>query len=157
MKLVFLYVGATDRGYLSEGIDLYINRIKYYVSVEEQVIREEKAWKNLDSSARSMAEGKAIAAALQPSDDVILLDAKGKSFTSIGFATFLQKRLNVGAKRLVFIVGGAYGFSSALRKEFPLHVSLSMMTFSHQMIRLLLAEQVYRALTILKNEPYHNE
>lgn len=157
MKLVFIYVGATDRGYLSEGIDLYINRIKRYIAIEEQVIREEKSWKNLGPTARSMAEGNAIAAALQPSDDVILLDEKGKTFKSTDFAAFLQKRLNVGAKRMVFVVGGAYGFSAGLRKDFPLHLSLSTMTFSHQMVRLLLAEQVYRALTILKNEPYHNE
>ena len=156
MKLVFLYVGTLGRDYLAEGIKDYLNRIKHYIPVEEQCTGEVKTHKNTDPATRSVAEGKALEAALKPSDDVVLLDERGRSFSSVEFAEFLQKRMNAGSKRLVFAVGGPYGFSPEIRARYPVHLSLSSMTFSHLMIRLLLAEQVYRALTILKNEPYHN-
>lgn len=157
MKLIFLYVGATDRGHLAEGIATYVKRIRHYIPIEERVIREEKAWKKFDPAARVAAEGRAIDGELQASDDVVLLDERGQTFTSKGFSEYLQKRMNTGSKRLVFVVGGAYGFSEELRAKYRRHVSLSPMTFSHQMIRLLLSEQMYRALTILRGEPYHNE
>ncbi|HLV52369.1 MAG TPA: 23S rRNA (pseudouridine(1915)-N(3))-methyltransferase RlmH [Cryomorphaceae bacterium] len=155
MKLVFLYVGDKVQGYLAEGVSEYLSRISHYAPVEEVFTKDAKS-KGSRPEARAEAEARAVEAVLKPTDDVILLDEGGKSYTSEGFADFLQKRLNQGSKRLVFVVGGPYGFSGEMRRKYPVHLSLSAMTFSHHMVRLFLAEQVYRAFTILRNEPYHN-
>jgi 23S rRNA (pseudouridine1915-N3)-methyltransferase len=149
-------IGKTDQGYLTEGTQVFQNRISRYTGFEEIVIPEEKKWKKLAPQERKKEEARALLEKLDASDAVILLDEKGKEFTSERFADFLQKKMNAGPKRLVFVVGGAFGFDPALYSTFPSHLSLSKMTFSHQMVRLFLLEQLYRAFTILNNEPYHN-
>ncbi len=112
--------------------------------------------KKLDAEERKRQEAKALLSKLDSSDVVVLLDEKGQQYTSEGFAEFLQKKMNAGPKRLVFVVGGAFGFDQSIYDQFPSRLALSKMTFSHQMIRLFTAEQIYRAFTILNNEPYHN-
>jgi len=156
MKIVICCVGRTDIAHVQDAINVYSNRLKHYVPVEINIIPEQKQWKKLSPDPRKKAEGEAILAQLLPGDQAVLLDEKGKQYTSEGFAEFLQKKMASGAKRLVFIIGGAFGFSSDVYAAVPEKISLSKMTFSHQMIRGFLLEQIYRGMTILKNEPYHN-
>jgi 23S rRNA (pseudouridine1915-N3)-methyltransferase len=156
VKIVFLYVGKTERGYLEEGVQVFMSRIRHYIPVEEYSIAEDKSWKKLPVPARKKAEGEAILSQLQGGDEAILLDEAGKAYSSEEFAAFLEKKMLSGCKRLVMIVGGAFGFSEEVYRAVPQKLALSRLTFSHQMVRLFLAEQVYRAMTILRNEPYHN-
>lgn len=156
MKIVICCVGSTDVTHVQDAVDVYTKRLKHYIPVEINIIPEQKQWKKLSADPRKKAEGEAILSHLLPGDHAILLDEKGKQYTSEGFAEFLQKKMGSGAKRLVFIIGGAYGFSPGVYAAVPDKISLSKMTFSHQMIRGFLLEQIYRGMSILKKEPYHN-
>lgn len=156
MKIVVLAVGKTDMDFVEEANKLYLGRLKHYTATELAIIPEQKQWRKMNPNDRKRAEGAAIIGQTQAGDRVVLLDEKGKSYTSENFANYLQKEMSSGVKRLVFVIGGAYGFSEEVYSKFPQKLRLSDMTFSHQMIRSFLLEQIYRGMTILKNEPYHN-
>lgn len=152
-----MVVGKTTDTDLQKLQDQYCQRLKHYVNFENIIIPELKNTKSLSIEQQKDKEGELILKAIDPSDDVVLLDDKGKQYSSIGFSEFIQRKMNASTRRLVFVVGGPYGFSSAVYDRANAKLSLSLMTFSHQMIRLLFVEQVYRAFTILKGEPYHHE
>ena len=134
----------------------YVKRLKHYLPFEMEVIPDLKNNKNLSEIQQKEAEGKLILSRLALSDYVVLLDEKGKSFSSVGFSDWMQKQLLAGRKNLIFLIGGPYGFSEEIYRRAQSNISLSEMTFSHQMVRLIFIEQLYRACTILKNEPYHH-
>ncbi len=157
MKIVLLTVGKTSEKYLIEGIDQYKKRLKNYTKFEMIEILNVKKSKSFSNSELMKKEGELVMKHLQSSDYLVLLDDKGKDFTSSKFAEKLQNWMLSGKKRLVFIVGGAYGFSEALIARGNEKISLSKMTFSHQMVRLFFVEQIYRGYTILNNEPYHHK
>jgi 23S rRNA (pseudouridine1915-N3)-methyltransferase len=157
MKIRLICVGKTERSYLKEGESEYLKRLKHYCSFEKIEISELKNAKKLSEDQIKLEEGKLILVKLDSSEQLILLDENGKSFDSVGFSKFLQKKFNQGGKSIVFVVGGAYGFSDEMYARSNGKISLSEMTFSHQMVRLFFIEQVYRALTILKGEPYHHQ
>jgi 23S rRNA (pseudouridine1915-N3)-methyltransferase len=157
MKIQLICVGKTERAYLKEGESEYLKRLKHYCNFEKIEISELKNAKKLSEDQIKMEEGKLILSKVDRSAQLILLDENGKSFSSVGFSKFLQKKFNQGGKSIVFVVGGAYGFSPELYARASGKISLSEMTFSHQMVRLFFIEQVYRALTILKGEPYHHQ
>ncbi len=156
MQIVFLVVGKTNDKYLLEGMAEYEKRLRKYISFITEIIPELKRTKGLSESELKQREGKEILARLKGGDCIILLDENGRQFSSVGFSEHLQKKMNAGYKRLVFVVGGPYGFSSNVYAKATEKVSLSKMTFSHQMVRLFFIEQIYRAFTILRNEPYHH-
>jgi len=156
MKIELWQVGKTSFAYLQEGIDIYQKRLKHYISFQSEIIPDIKNAKNLTKTQIKNKEGDAILKKLKPNDTLILLDENGKSFDSVQFSKFLDKSMQQSHKRMVFIVGGAYGFSDAVYKRANQKISLSKMTFSHQMVRLFFVEQLYRGLTILKGEPYHH-
>lgn len=156
MKTLLILVGkTTDRHFLA-GISDYAGRISHYMPFELVTIPELKNTKSLSEDQQKTAEGELILKLLQPSDTVVLLDEHGRELRSIEFARWLEQKRNT-ARRLVFVIGGPYGFSPALYARANEQLSLSKMTFSHQMIRLVFTEQVYRACTIIKGEPYHHE
>lgn len=157
MKIVLLTIGKTGEKYLVEGIQNYQRRLKHYIQFEALETINIKKSHTFSKSELMIKEGELILKQLQNSDYVILLDDKGEDFTSVQFAKKLQGLLNSGKKRLVFVIGGAYGFSDDVYQKANEKLSLSKMTFSHQMVRLFFVEQIYRAFTILKNEPYHHE
>jgi len=134
----------------------YVKRLKHYLPFEMEVVPDLKNNKNLSEIQQKEAEGKLILSRLALSDYVVLLDEKGKSFSSVGFSDWMQKQLLAGRKNLIFLIGGPYGFSEEIYRRAQSNISLSEMTFSHQMVRLIFIEQLYRACTILKNEPYHH-
>ncbi len=156
MKMEFWVIGKTAERYLKDGCAIYEKRLKHYVKFETKEIPLSKNQK-LPSNLLKIDEGKTILKLLKPDDFLILLDEKGKEYSSVAFSNFIQKLLNKGQKRVIFLVGGAFGFSNEIYDRAQAKLSLSQMTFSHQMIRLFFLEQVYRAMTILKNEKYHNE
>jgi len=157
MKLLLLFTGKTSFKYLDIGISDYEKRIKRYIDFEIKVVKDFKASKSMPAKNIKIKEGEQILKHLNKTDILILLDEKGKLFTSREFAQFVDNKQNTGVRRLVFLVGGAYGFSEEIYKRANGKVSLSKMTFSHQPIRLLFTEQLYRAFTIIKGEPYHND
>ena len=157
MKIALLMIGKTDARYFAEAIDEYRQRLTHYVPFEMQVIPDIKNAKSLSESQQKEREGDMLLKALQAGDYIVLLDERGKEMTSKLFASYLEKKMGSVSRRLVFIIGGPYGFSEALYKIANEKLSLSQMTFSHQMIRLLFIEQIYRAMTILNGEPYHHE
>lgn len=157
MKIKLLAIGKTDDKNLQKLIETYQNRLKHYIKFELEIIPDIKNAKNLSETQQKEKEGELILKKLVPTDTLILLDEKGISYSSIDFSKYLQKKMNSGLKQLVFVIGGPYGFSNAIYKKSTGKVSVSKMTFSHQMIRLFVVEQIYRAFTILKNEPYHHE
>ena len=157
MKIKLLAIGKTDNKHLIQLIEEYQNRLKHYIKFELEVIPDIKNVKNLSEVQQKEKEGALILSKLQNTDDLVLLDDKGKHFTSIEFSQYLQKKMNSGIKQIVLVIGGPYGFSDTVYKKAIAKISLSKMTFSHQMIRLFAVEQIYRAFTILKNEPYHHE
>lgn len=157
MTIKLLIVGKTDEGSLKALIDKYVSRISHYNRFEMEIIPDLKNTKNLDSTRQKALEGKEIINKLNPADYVVLLDENGKQYTSESFATYLQKRLNSGMKQLIFVVGGPYGFSDEVYQRAQGTLSLSKMTFSHQMVRLFFVEQLYRGFSILRNEPYHHK
>lgn len=156
MKTLLMLVGKTTDKHFQAGIDDYVERIGHYMPFELSVVPELKNTKSLTEDQQKKAEGDLILRQLQPSDTVVLLDEHGKELRSIEFAQWLENKRNT-ARRLVFVVGGPYGFSKEVYARANEQLSLSKMTFSHQMIRLVFTEQVYRACTIIKGEPYHHE
>ena len=157
MKISLVVIGKTDANYFSEAIREFQNRLVHYIPFEMQVIPDIKNAKNLSESQQKEKEGELILKAIQPGDVVVLLDEHGKEFRSIEFADWVEKKMHTVNKRLVFIIGGPYGFSPSVYAAAQEKISLSKMTFSHQMIRLIFVEQLYRAMTILNNGPYHHE
>ena len=157
MKIVLITIGKTNKKYLIEGISDYQRRLKHYTNFERIEIVNLKNAKNFSESELMQKEGELILKQIKNSDHLVLLDDKGKDFTSQKFAQKLQQWMLSGKKRLVFVVGGAYGFSEEIYKRGNEKLSLSKMTFSHQMVRLFFVEQIYRGYTILNNEPYHHE
>lgn len=157
MKILLIVVGKTDQKWLTEGISQYVERLTHFCQFEMQVIPDIRNTKNMDQNVQKQREGELILNLLQPSDDVWLLDDKGREMTSAETARWLEKRMSQSTKRLVFIIGGPYGFSPDVYNRVPGRLSLSKMTFSHQMVRLTFVEQLYRAFAILNNLPYHHE
>lgn len=156
MKILLLAIGKTDDDYLITGIKKYVGRIGHYVSFEMKEIPDIRNRKTLNEDQQKKAESFLLLQQLQPGDHVVLLDENGKQFTSVGFSESLEKQMATGAKRIVFIIGGPYGFAQEVYDRANAMMSLSPMTFSHQMVRLIFVEQLYRAFTILKGEPYHH-
>jgi len=156
MKVIFRTVGRTREPYLQEGIGVFAKRLSHYLPFEQDVIPDLRKTKGLTPDQFKEREGEAILQRLDPADHLILLDENGNSFTSEAFALWLDRRLQQSARRLVFQIGGAYGFSPEVYQRAQAKIALSSMTFSHQMVRLFFLEQLYRAMTILRNEPYHN-
>lgn len=157
MKIKLLAIGKTDDKNLKLLIEKYEARLKRYIKFQIEIIPDIKKAKNLSEQEQKEKEGLLILSKIASTDHLILLDDKGDSFSSIGFSKFLQKKMNSGIKQLVLVIGGPYGFSQEVYQKAQGKLSLSKMTFSHQMIRLFAVEQIYRAFTILKNEPYHHE
>ena len=156
MKIKLLAVGKTDSKALEELIADYSKRLNRYLSFDLEIIPDLKNVKNLSESEQVNKEAMAILAKLDNDDHVILLDERGKEFSSINFSKFLQQKMNAGVRKLVFVIGGPYGLDPSLKQRAQGSWSLSQLTFSHQMIRLFATEQLYRAMTILKNQPYHH-
>lgn len=156
MKITLITVGKTDSKQLQLLQDEYCKRLKHYIGFEIIVIPDIKNSKNLSEEQQKKLEGEEILKQISSSEPLVLLDEKGKSFSSMQFSSFLQKKMNSGLKNLVFVIGGPYGFSEEIYKRSSEKISLSSMTFSHQMVRLFFIEQLYRGFTILRNEPYHH-
>ena len=156
MKVKFICIGKTGKDFLVEGEKEYLNRLKHYISIEKIEIPDLKNAKKLSKDQIKELEGKEILGKILPGETLILLDERGKTFSSVGFSEFVQQKFNQGGKGLCFVIGGAYGFSSEVYDKSTGKISLSSMTFSHQMVRMIFLEQLYRALTILKGEPYHH-
>ena len=157
MKILLLVVGKTTESYFSEAIKEYSERLKHYITFDMEVIPELKNTKSLSMEVQKEKEGELILKALQPGDVVVLLDEHGKEMRSLEFAEYMKRKMNTVNKRLVFIIGGPYGFSKKVYQVAHEKISMSKMTFSHQMIRLIFVEQIYRAMTILNGGPYHHE
>ena len=157
MTIKLLTVGKTDDSGLQTLIDTYVKRLDHYNRFEFEIIPDLKKTKNLNTGQQKVMEGKLILERINTSDFLVLLDENGRQLSSEGFAEYLQKRLNSGMKQLIFVIGGPYGFSEEVYERANGKLSLSKMTFSHQMVRLFFTEQLYRAFTILKNEPYHHK
>lgn len=156
MTIKVIAIGKTDSQALQLLISEYENRLKHYIRFSIEVIPDLKNAKNLSESQQKEKEGELILKKLAPTDVLVLLDENGKQYSSVDFSAYLQKKMNSGIKQLVFAIGGPYGFGDAVYRKAQGKISLSKMTFSHQMVRLFAIEQVYRAFTILKNEPYHH-
>ena len=156
MTIKLLAIGKTDHKALQELISEYQNRLTHYIKFELEIIPDIKNVKNLSETQQKEKEGELILKKLNTSDVLVLLDENGKQYSSVDFSGFLQKKMNSGIKQLVFVIGGPYGFSNSIYQKAQGKISLSKMTFSHQMVRLFVVEQLYRGFTILKNEPYHH-
>ncbi|HUH29733.1 23S rRNA (pseudouridine(1915)-N(3))-methyltransferase RlmH [Gelidibacter sp.] len=156
MQIKLLAIGKTDHQQLQLLIDDYQKRLGFYIKFEFEIIPDLKKAKNLSEDQQKQKEGELLLAKLGNTDVLILLDENGKQFDSVAFSDYLQKHMNSGIKQLVFVIGGPYGFSQEVYQKAHGKISLSKMTFSHQMIRLFMIEQLYRAFTILRNEPYHH-
>lgn len=157
MKITLLTVGKTDKDWVKQGIDIYASRMKHYFPFSIVEIPELKNASSLSQEQIKTKEGELILKNIKPADDVILLDERGKEFSSMEFAKTLQDKISYTGKDIVFVIGGAYGFAEAVRQRSNSKISLSRMTFSHQMVRAIFVEQLYRAFTIMKGEPYHHE
>ena len=157
MKITLLTVGKTDKDGVRQGTDIYVSRLKHYIPFTISEIPELKNVSALSKDQIKTKEGELILKNLKPSDDVILMDEHGKEYTSVDFASLLQKKITYEGKDIVFIIGGAFGFSDEVYRRANSKISLSRMTFSHQMVRAIFAEQIYRAFTIMRGEPYHHE
>lgn len=157
MKSVLIVVGKTTDKHFEAGINTYVSRINHYMPFGIIVVPELKATAHLTENEQKEREAELIRKALAPGDYIVLLDEHGKERRSVEFAQWMQKKMTTGPKRLVFIVGGPYGFAPSIHQMANEEISLSLMTLSHQMIRLLFCEQIYRAMTILRGEPYHHE
>ncbi|WP_248722583.1 23S rRNA (pseudouridine(1915)-N(3))-methyltransferase RlmH [Seonamhaeicola sp. ML3] len=156
MTIKLIAIGKTDNNELQTLINNYIKRLGFYIKFSIDIIPDLKKSKNLTEEQQKYKEGELILSKTNSSDTIVLLDEKGKLISSMEFSTYLQKHMNSGIKQLTFIIGGPYGFSDEVYKRANGKLSLSKMTFSHQMIRLFFIEQLYRGFTILKNEPYHH-
>tara|TARA_B110000285_G_scaffold95938_1_gene109410 strand:- start:5825 stop:6298 length:474 start_codon:yes stop_codon:yes gene_type:complete len=156
MKIKLICVGKTNKSFMIEGEDEYLKRLKHYINIEKIEIPELKNAKNMSEAEIKKTEGDLILEKVGPSDTVLLLDENGKEFDSVQFSKHIQKQMNSGGKTLFFIIGGAYGFSQEVYARSNGKIALSQMTFSHQMVRMFFLEQIYRAFTILKGQPYHH-
>lgn len=157
MKIQLLVIGKTDENYLQIGIADYVTRICKYLPFELLVLPDLKQRKSLSIAQQKILEGEKILSVISNADYLVLLDEGGTLFDSPGFASQIQKQINSGLKKLIFVVGGPYGFSKEVYERSNSSVSLSSMTFPHQLVRLIFLEQLYRAMTILRNEPYHHD
>ena len=157
MKITLLVIGKTDAAYLREGMNEYVKRLKHYINFEIEVIPDIKKLKARSVELQKEQEGELILSKILPGKELHLFDENGKMFSSREFAGFLEKKMLSGLKELVLVIGGPYGFSSKVYENAASKISLSPLTFSHQMVRLLCVEQIYRAFTILKGEPYHHD
>ena len=157
MRITLLTVGKTDIKWVSEGLEVYSSRLRHYIPFEIKEIPELKNVSSLSRDQIRTAEGKLILKNLRDSDEVVLLDEHGREFSSVEFASMLEKRLSASSRDLVFVIGGAYGFSTEVYERASSKISLSKMTFSHQMVRTIFVEQLYRAFTIIRGESYHHE
>jgi 23S rRNA (pseudouridine1915-N3)-methyltransferase len=157
MKTVLLVVGRTVEKHFVTAIDDYVQRTKRYTTFDMEVIPELKNTKSLSFEQQKEREGELICKAIQPGDVVVLLDEHGREMRSVEFADYMERKMNTVNKRLVFVIGGPYGFSQRVYDMAAEKISMSKMTFSHQMIRLIFVEQIYRAMTIINGGPYHHE
>lgn len=157
MRITLLTVGKTDIKWVSEGLEVYSSRLRHYIPFEIKEIPELKNASSLSRDQIRTAEGKLILKNLRDSDEVVLLDEHGREFRSVEFASMLEKRLSASSRDLVFVIGGDYGFSTEVYERASSKISLSKMTFSHQMVRTIFVEQLYRAFTIIRGESYHHE
>ncbi|WP_395053614.1 23S rRNA (pseudouridine(1915)-N(3))-methyltransferase RlmH [Flavobacterium sp.] len=157
MNIKLLAIGKTDNKNLQILIEEYSKRLSFYIKFDLEIIPDIKNVKNLSESQQKEKEGELILSKITATDQLILLDENGKTFSSLDFSDYLQKKMNSGIKTLVFVIGGPYGFSQEVYEKAQGKISLSLMTFSHQMVRLFVIEQLYRGFTILKNEPYHHQ
>ena len=157
MKITLAVIGKTEVGFVRQGIDEYVKRLQHYVAFNIQYVGDVKGTRNMSEAQQKTAEGKALLSTLESSDHVVLLDEHGTERTSVNFSGWLQRRLASGCKRLVFVVGGPYGFSPEVYDRANEKIALSKMTFPHELVRLVFVEQLYRACTILRHEPYHHE
>lgn len=157
MTITLLAIGKTDNSELNSLINDYTKRLGHYIKFKLEIIPDLKKVKNLSEAQQKEKEGELILKQISRSDILILLDENGKQFTSVDFSKYLQKHMNSGIKNLILVIGGPYGFSETIYKRAQGKISLSKMTFSHQMVRLFVIEQLYRGFTILKNEPYHHQ
>ncbi len=157
MEIELLTVGKTTIKFVAEGIEEYLKRLKHYIPYRITSLPDIKKNASLGAERQKEAEGELILSKLSTSDFVVLLDERGKEYSSMEFSAFIEKQMIAGRKRVVFVVGGPYGFSQGVYDRADSKVSLSRMTFNHEMVRLFFTEQVYRAMTILRGEPYHHE
>lgn len=157
MKVTLLVVGKTVNKQFIDLINDYSDRLKHYIGFELQVIPDLKNTKSLSEAQQKTLEGEQILKAIQPGDHLVLLDEHGKEFRSIEFSKWMEQKMQTVSRRLVFVIGGPYGFSDDVYRAAKEKLSISKMTFSHQMIRLIFVEQLYRAMTIMRGEPYHHE
>lgn len=157
VKVCLLVIGKTDAEFVRAGIAEYEKRLKYYIPYEMKVIPDVRNTRSMSEMQQKEREGELLSGQLEAADYVVLLDERGSEYTSKAFADFLARKMLTNIKRLVFVIGGPYGFSEEVYKRANMKISLSKMTFSHQMVRMIFAEQLYRAMTILKGEPYHHE
>jgi 23S rRNA (pseudouridine1915-N3)-methyltransferase len=157
MKIKLLVVGKTDNIMLLELIETFEKRINRYLNFSIEIIPDSKQRKKLSKEKQKSKEGELIINKLMANDRMFLFDENGKSFSSVDFSNLIQKQMNSGIKQIVMVIGGPYGFSNSVYEKAYSKISLSKMTFTHQMVRLIAVEQIYRGLTILKNEPYHHQ
>lgn len=157
MKITLIVVGKTDKKYIIEGMLEYEKRLSHYCKFEVKVIPDIKNSKSMPASVQMQKEGELILGAIRSSSEIILLDERGSEYSSVDFAKFIEKKGIAGQRELVFIIGGPYGFSPEVKSSASGVISLSKLTFSHQIVRLIFMEQLYRAMTIIKGEPYHHE
>ena len=157
MKIQIIVSGKTNQHFVQQGLDEFCSRLTHYYPFELEVIPELKNAKHLPVEQQKEKEGELILRSFQAGDCIVLLDEHGKEFTSVKFAEYIEKKTHTSSKRLVFVIGGAYGFSPAVYQAAHDKIALSKMTFPHQLVRLIFIEQLYRAMTILHNEPYHHE
>jgi len=156
MKITLLVIGKTDKDFVKKGIEEYQKRLVHYLPFELKIIPDLKNTKNLSENQQKQKEGELILDKIKSSDTLILLDENGKEFSSVGFSKYVEQKMIGGIKNLIFVIGGPYGFSDEVYKKAQGKISLSKMTYSHQMIRMIFIEQLYRAMTIIKGEPYHH-
>ena len=156
MEIQLLCIGKTDRSFWAEALEMYEKRLQHYVKFSIRYLADVKTSKKSDPSKIKLEETKLLLEKIKPGDMVILLNEKGKMFNSAEFSKEIENQMNSGKKKVLFVIGGAYGFSEELYQKFPERMALSKMTFSHQMVRLFFCEQLYRAYTIINNHPYHN-
>lgn len=157
MLVSFVQIDKTQDSYLNEGVSIYLKRLKNYCTLEVITINVPKSVRQRSEKEQKTEEGKLILKELKPSDHLVLLDEKGKQMTSLDFSKFINQKQNSGIKRLVFLIGGPFGFAEEVYERANFKLGLSQLTFSHQMVRLFFVEQLYRAYSILKGEKYHHE
>jgi 23S rRNA (pseudouridine1915-N3)-methyltransferase len=156
VEIKLIWIGKTEEKYLETGIEIYLKRIKHYINFQIVTVHELKNTKSLSIEQIKQKEGELLLKMIRQSDKLVLLDENGQIESSISFSVFIEKMMLTGIKNLIFVIGGAYGFSLEVYQRANAKISLSKMTFSHQLVRLVFVEQIYRAFTILKGEPYHH-